>query len=228
MVGEWLKFEKSTLDKPEVLAVAAALNWDADMAIGKFVRMWCWFDTHTVNGDARGVTPALLDSILRVTGFVAEAQKAGWLEVHEWGIRLPKFDTHCGETAKQRALGAKRNAAYRASNAKGDAATVTDASPREEKKREEKKEQKQKTAPDGELFPDVPEAVVRDFRKLRDKLRAPITETAAAGIRREVEKSGLTLEAALRMCCERGWRGFKAEWVTGGEPAPRKRRELGE
>lgn len=141
MAGEWLKFEKSTLDKPEVLAVAAALGWDADMAIGKFVRMWSWFDTHTVNGDARGVTPALLDSILRVTGFVSEVQKVGWLEVHEWGIRLPKFGIHCGETAKQRALGAKRNAAYRASNAKGDDSRVTDASPREEKRREEKKEQ---------------------------------------------------------------------------------------
>lgn len=142
MAGEWLKFEKATLDKPEVLAVAAALGWDADMAIGKFVRMWSWFDTHTVDGDARGVTPALLDSILRVTGFVSEVQKVGWLEVHEWGIRLPKFDVHCGETAKKRALGAKRNATYRASNAKGDAHSVTNASPREEKKRKEKKEQK--------------------------------------------------------------------------------------
>ena len=139
MSGEWLKFEKATLDKPEVLTVAAALGWDADMAVGKFVRMWSWFDTHTVDGDARGVTPALLDSILRVTGFVSEVQKVGWLEVHEWGIRLPKFDIHCGETAKKRALGAKRNAAYRASNAKGDARCVTSASPREEKKREEKK-----------------------------------------------------------------------------------------
>ena len=139
MSGEWLKFEKATLDKPEVLAVAAALGWDADLAVGKFVRMWSWFDTHTVDGDARGVTPALLDSILRVTGFASEVQKVGWLEVHEWGIRLPRFDVHCGETAKKRALGAKRNAAYRASNAKGDAHSVTSASPREEKKREEKK-----------------------------------------------------------------------------------------
>ena len=137
MAGEWLKFEKSTLDKPEVLAVAAALGWDADMAVGKFVRMWSWFDTHTVDGDARGVTPALLDAILRVTGFVTEVEKVGWLEVHEWGIRLPKFDIHCGETAKKRALGAKRNAAYRASNANSDATSVTNASPREEKRREE-------------------------------------------------------------------------------------------
>lgn len=24
----------------------------------------------------------------------------------------------------------------------------------------------------------------------------------------------MTLEAALALCCERGWAGFKAEWVT--------------
>ena len=94
-------------------------------------------------------------------------------------------------------------------------------------------ETEKKDAPDGELFPDVPETVIRDFKKLRNKLRAPITETAAAGIRREAEKAGITVEAALRMCCERGWRGFKAEWVMQSQPTPptagtpRKRRELG-
>lgn len=94
-------------------------------------------------------------------------------------------------------------------------------------------EKEKKDAPDGEIFPDVPESVIRDFRKLRNKLRAPITETAAAGIRREAGKAGITVEAALRMCCERGWRGFKAEWVMQSQPTPptagtpRKRRELG-
>ena len=33
------------------------------------------------------------------------------------------------------------------------------------------------------------------------------------GIRTQAEAAGLTLEAALRMCCERGWAGFKAEWL---------------
>ena len=39
------------------------------------------------------------------------------------------------------------------------------------------------------------------------------------------------LTAALAMCCERGWRGFKAEWVTGqptqATTKPR-RKQLGE
>lgn len=58
----------------------------------------------------------------------------------------------------------------------------------------------------------VSEQVWEDFSALRTKRRAPITETALKGIQREAEKAGITLEAALSTCCERGWQGFKAEW----------------
>lgn len=151
MAGEWLKFEKATLDKPEVLAIAAALDCDPDLVVGKLIRMWTWFDTHTEKGNASGVTPALLDSILRVTGFANEVQKVGWLNIHEYGIELPNFDRHCGETAKTRALTAKRVAAFKRGNGKGNARNVTDALPREEKRREEKKkEQKQKPCSSGD------------------------------------------------------------------------------
>lgn len=54
--------------------------------------------------------------------------------------------------------------------------------------------------------------VWNDFTALRTKRRAPITETALKGIQREAEKAGITLEAALSTCCERGWQGFKASW----------------
>ena len=61
--------------------------------------------------------------------------------------------------------------------------------------------------------------VVKDFRELRSRKKAPITETAIAGIKREAERAGMTLEQALRTCCERGWTGFKADWVQrdGGQ-----------
>jgi hypothetical protein len=41
-----------------------------------------------------------------------------------------------------------------------------------------------------------------------------VTATAIAGIRKEAESIGMSLEDALSMCCERGWTGFKAEWVS--------------
>lgn len=141
MAGEWLKLEKSTFDKPEVLAIAATLGIDPDLVIGKLARLWSWFDTHTEDGNAPGVTLALLDTILRVTGFAENVQKVGWLIVNDSGISLPNFDRHCGQTAKTRALTAKRVAAFKGGNAKGNAGIVTQALPREEKRREEKKEQ---------------------------------------------------------------------------------------
>ncbi len=214
MAGEWLKFEKATPDKPEVFAIAAALNMDPDAVVGKLIRVWSWFDTHTVSGNGAGVTSPLLDRISGVTGFVAAMQAVGWIEVTPEGVSLPNFDRHTGETAKGRALTAKRVANHKnKSNAKGNDPIVTTALPREEKRREEKKEQK--TAPSGDLLAGIEPQIAADFRKLRDRLRAPITQTALDGIKREANKAGVTLDAALAMCCERGWRGFKSDWVTG-------------
>lgn len=49
-----------------------------------------------------------------------------------------------------------------------------------------------------------------DFIKSR---KVKLTKTALDGIMREADKAGWRLEDALRECCSRGWRGFKASWV---------------
>lgn len=51
-----------------------------------------------------------------------------------------------------------------------------------------------------------------DYAKLREKKKAPITKTAMDGIAREAEKAGISFEDAVRVSCERGWAGFKADW----------------
>lgn len=136
MAGEWLKFDKATPEKPEVFAMATELGIDPDAVVGKLMRIWSWFDTHTTDGNAARVTPSLLDRIAGVTGFVSAMSNCGWIIIEKGGCVLPNFSRHCGETAKGRALGAKRSAGFRARN--GD--SVTSALPREEKRREEKKE----------------------------------------------------------------------------------------
>lgn len=78
------------------------------------------------------------------------------------------------------------------------------------------KKQKQKIAPSGVNFGEVSPQVVADFTAHRKAMRAPITQTALDGIRREATKAGMSLESALAMSCARGWRGFKAEWVDEG------------
>ena len=55
--------------------------------------------------------------------------------------------------------------------------------------------------------------LAQDYIALRKSHRAPITQTALKGIEREANSAGLSLEQALTICCERGWRGFRAEWL---------------
>lgn len=59
----------------------------------------------------------------------------------------------------------------------------------------------------------ISELVWNDFNALRRKKNAPITETALKGIESEARKAGVTLEEALITCCQRGWAGFRAEWI---------------
>lgn len=59
----------------------------------------------------------------------------------------------------------------------------------------------------------VSDSVFQDFLKLRKGLKAPVTETAIKGLEREAQKAGMTLEAVMSLCCQNGWRGFKAEWI---------------
>ena len=71
-----------------------------------------------------------------------------------------------------------------------------------------------KPVPGADLLPGLPVKLVADFLAVRKAKKLPLTETAVEGIRREAAKAGLTLEAAVRHCCERGWAGFNADWLA--------------
>lgn len=145
MAGDWIKLQKDTPDKPEVLAIASRLGLDPDAVVGKLVRIWCWFDTHTVDGNASCVTFSFLDRITGVTGFAEQVELVGWLTQSGHDLYLPNFDYHNGETAKRRALGKNRVEKAR-SNANGNASCVTKPLP---EKRREEKSNKDTHAPDG-------------------------------------------------------------------------------
>ena len=65
----------------------------------------------------------------------------------------------------------------------------------------------------------VDESIVKDWLTLRKAKKAAVTETAINGIVREAKKAMWPLSDVLAKSCERGWTGFKAEWVAG-EVAP--------
>jgi len=60
----------------------------------------------------------------------------------------------------------------------------------------------------------VSEEIWKDYLALRKSKKASVTVTALKGISREAEKAKLSLQEVLQICCERGWAGFKAEWIT--------------
>lgn len=75
------------------------------------------------------------------------------------------------------------------------------------------------TTPDG-----VSESVFQDYVKLRNKLKAPVTETAINGLKREAKKAGMNLEEVMVLCCQNGWRGFKSDWVNSKPSTDNKNR----
>jgi len=64
------------------------------------------------------------------------------------------------------------------------------------------------TTPEG-----VSEFLFKDYLEVRKAKKAKWTETAYKGLQREAEKAKMSLSDVMQMCCERGWAGFKADWV---------------
>ena len=133
MAGDWIKVQTNLPDKPEVHYVAKLLNIDPDAVVGKLIRVWSWFDQNTENGDAVGVTIALLDRITFQTGFGEALLQVGWMREDGVILRMPKFDRHTSKSAKNRALTSERMASKRGKDR--DANVTLEASP--EKRRED-------------------------------------------------------------------------------------------
>lgn len=70
----------------------------------------------------------------------------------------------------------------------------------------------------------VDEQVAKDFIAVRKSHKAPLTRTALGRIELEANKAGWTLEGVIRLCAEKGWRGFEAKWLLEerNHPQPHK------
>ena len=219
MAGDWIKLQKDTPDKPEVLAIASRMNLDPDAVVGKLVRIWSWFDTHTIDGNANSVTFSLLDRLAGVNGFAEQMTFVGWLEQKGHVLTLPNFEYHNGETAKKRALGKNRQDKFRnndESNAKSNASSVTETLP--EKRREEKSIDIKKERATSVACPsDVDQQIWDDWKQLRKAKKAPVTETVLDGARKESIKANMSLNDFLAVWCSRGSQGLQADWLKPDE-----------
>lgn len=145
MAGDWIKMTHELPEKPEVLAISGKTGANRLEVVGRLFILWRWFDQHTIDGNARSVTRVTLSECLfgfsADTKFVDALIEVGWLSENEDGISVVNFEAHISESAKQRALTAKRVAKSKGKgNGEGNASSVTevtqaalpDALPRED------------------------------------------------------------------------------------------------
>lgn len=230
----WIKFEASTVDKPEVWQIAQALGMEPDTVIGKLIRVWLWFDEHTLDGNAPSVTKALLESKISVTGFCNAMIAAGWMVEREGTISLPNFDRHNGKTAKNRALTAKRVINHRVCNDsvtlesnKCNDDSVTKALPEKNRERVDKNNntplpprgRTRKPAYEFNLA-DIPDSLKignpQEFYRAwatwiahRQEIKKPITPTSAQQQLKQMSDWGADRAiAAMEYTIRKGWQGL--------------------
>lgn len=135
MAGEWIKFQTSTLKKPEILRIARMLGINRNEALGLMVEFWVWLDDASVDGTVDGLEASDVDAMMSCPGLSAALQDVGWLSIdaENHRISVPNFGRHNGESAKKRALKNERQARWRDKTV--DAPASTKASTREEKRR---------------------------------------------------------------------------------------------
>lgn len=150
MAGDWIKVERATPDKPEVVKLAEILHMDdPDFVLGKLWRFWAWADANTQDGILK-TKYAHIDRVVYCPGFARGLVSVGWLQGREGALVIPNFDRHNGNSSKARALEAEAKRIRRSLKDQSDNASdiVSDKSPtpcptvvrhnvRPEKRREE-------------------------------------------------------------------------------------------
>ncbi|OOE41381.1 hypothetical protein [Salinivibrio kushneri] len=82
-----------------------------------------------------------------------------------------------------------------------------------------------KSALDFSTWPSEPSRdVFKDWKTLRDKKRAPITQTVINRLGKKItdanQRLGLTVDDVLGVCVERGWQGFEVAWLENYATQP--------
>jgi hypothetical protein len=113
MAGDWLKMRHDLADDPAVIRLAMMSGLEDDAVIGRLFRLWAWVDRHSKDGQVEGLDLAWVDRLARREGFGAALVRVGWLLETVEGLCFPRFDRHCSDSAKARALGKNRVEAHR-------------------------------------------------------------------------------------------------------------------
>ena len=187
----WIKMRTDLHENPHVIRLATLLAIPRLHVLGLVCRFWAWADTNTPDG--RDCLEELhaddLDRIVEHPEFAAAMESVGWLIVTETGIEIPDFDLHMSQSAKKRAVDARRQAVSRIRRDKKRTHVGQKCDQiREEKIREDKKQNNKgiestefvatvlgNTGP----IPDTFVAAWSEWVAHRTEIKKPLTERAA-------------------------------------------------
>ena len=114
MTIPWIKIETSLPRKPEVMQLAEILGIDEFAVVGHLVCFWSWVDENVsqecpvVSGTKKG-----LDRVAGRDGFADAMVTVGWLQMDGHAVTIPHLDYHLDQSAKTRALEARKKARQR-------------------------------------------------------------------------------------------------------------------
>ena len=140
----WIKYSTTLHDKPRVQRIADDLGISRFDVAGRLCAVWAWAATMTEDGRISFGSLKQIDRAAEIEGFGEAMRAVGWLDQEGDDLLIPGWEEHHSKSAKKRAQTAKRNSKWRDSpdskvtKRSRDATSVTDASPREDKRREDK------------------------------------------------------------------------------------------
>lgn len=121
MAGDWIKWEKGLINKPEVAQIARALSVSKYDAAARLMCIWEFADGATCDGNVLGMTADDIDEISGIVGMahsMSKTRPAPWLLVDATGITFPNYERHNGKNAKRRAMEKNRQDLHRAKTGK--------------------------------------------------------------------------------------------------------------
>ena len=127
MAGDWIKVEKRTPRKYEILTIAEVCGVSVGDAFLAWFQLWSWLDEETDSGHLPKLSPQKCDYLGGLPKLGQALAECGWVEfTPDGGAIIHNWDRHNGKSAKKRTLVNRRKVEFREREAerKRNAASV--------------------------------------------------------------------------------------------------------
>lgn len=146
-----------------------------------------------------------------------------------------KYEETCKARAEAGSKGGKQKVAN-ASKSKQKVAIVADSDSKNKSDSDSDSKSEKPVSPslDYSSWPSMPsDQLMKDWRSLRTKLKATVTQTVINRTGKELHKAvamGFTVDQCFEHWIYKGWRGFEAEWMASvkveKQPEPQKQVDI--